>query len=99
MSLLIQLPPRPVTQEIAAEYLGVSTRTIKRFVAAGSLAAVKVGRQIRIRPEALDAFLTQHHHNKKKPPSIADGGLPKVGLSQSQSRLSAATTQLDSGNL
>ncbi len=57
MSLPLQLPPRPVTVEIAADFLSISTRTVKRFLKAGTLSSVKVGRQVRIRPEALESFL------------------------------------------
>lgn len=41
----------------AAEAFGVSTDTIRRRIADGTLPAFKVGRVIRIRPEDVDAFM------------------------------------------
>jgi excisionase family DNA binding protein len=34
----------------SADYLGLSTRTLTRWIASGKLPAFKAGRQIRIRP-------------------------------------------------
>jgi len=42
----------------AADYLGVSVRTMRRYLASGRLKARRVGgRQLRFRSEDLDAFL------------------------------------------
>ncbi|OZE31529.1 MULTISPECIES: helix-turn-helix domain-containing protein [unclassified Rhodococcus (in: high G+C Gram-positive bacteria)] len=48
-----------MTQASAAQELGVTVRTIRRWIAAGKLRAVRIGgREIRIDPADLDAFLT-----------------------------------------
>ena len=47
----------PRTIEEVARHLGVSTRTIERAIAAGTLEALRVGRRRRITAEALDAWL------------------------------------------
>ena len=55
------MPTRPrdslLTMAEAADYLGVSPATIRRWIAEGHLAAVKLARSVRIRPEALDALV------------------------------------------
>ena len=53
----LDLPARPITRDDAATFLGVSPTTIKRLIAAGKLGAIRVGRQVRIRPEALESFM------------------------------------------
>lgn len=40
-----------------SEQLAVSLRTVERLVARGELAIVRVGRQVRVRPGDLDAYL------------------------------------------
>jgi excisionase family DNA binding protein len=57
--------PRPIrvrrelmTQASAAQELGCSVRTIRRYIADGRIPAVRLGREIRIDPVDLDAFLT-----------------------------------------
>ncbi|WP_236745395.1 helix-turn-helix domain-containing protein [Rhodococcus sp. BS-15] len=56
--------PRPIrvrreliTQASAAQELGCSVRTIRRYIASGQIPAVRLGREIRIDPVDLDAFL------------------------------------------
>ncbi len=50
--------PEWLTVEQAAEWLQVSTKTIRRYIEAGSLTAVNLGgRAIRIRRQDLDAWL------------------------------------------
>lgn len=46
--------------EDVAEYLGVQQTTIWRWCREGSLPCMKIGREWRIRREALDEFLKQH---------------------------------------
>lgn len=41
----------------AARYLGITPRTLYRFINDGSLAAFKMGRVIRLRQHDLDAFI------------------------------------------
>lgn len=50
---------RMVSPAEAAQHLGVSVKTIRRYIAEGKLPAKRLGsRQIRITREALDALLT-----------------------------------------
>lgn len=51
------VPLRLLTRKDVAHMLGVSTRTLSRIVAAGSLRPLRVGRQVRFHPDALDAYL------------------------------------------
>lgn len=46
--------PQYISQQQAADALGVHIRTIRRWIAAGDLPARRFGRQIRIRPEDLE---------------------------------------------
>lgn len=50
-------PPQLITIADAAARLGVSIKTIRRWIQAGKLAAVRVGRQIRIPLGAFMHFL------------------------------------------
>ena len=52
-------PGRLVTVPEAAELLQVSVRQIRRLIADGRLPATRVGRTVRLRPEALAALLDQ----------------------------------------
>ena len=54
--------PRPdadewISSQEAARRLGVTTRTLYRFIDQGDLAAYRMGRVIRLRTADLDAFL------------------------------------------
>ena len=46
------------TQEIA-DYLGLTQRTIYTYIQSGSLRAVKVGREWRIKESELEAFINR----------------------------------------
>ncbi len=46
-----------LTTEQAAAYLRVTAQSVRAYILSGRLAAEKIGRQHRIRPEALEAFL------------------------------------------
>ncbi|MGW3376150.1 excisionase family DNA-binding protein [Streptomyces hydrogenans] len=46
---------RTLTVAGAADALGVSTRTVERWLAAGTLRATRVGRSVRIDPESVAA--------------------------------------------
>ena len=48
----------------AAEILAVSTKTVRRYIAAGELDAVRLGRRtLRIRLESLDRLIDAHPVN------------------------------------
>jgi excisionase family DNA binding protein len=48
----------------AAEILGVSTKTVRRAIAAGDLEAVRLGRRtIRIKAESIDRMIDAHPVN------------------------------------
>lgn len=53
------LPRRLATVPEAAELLQVSVRQLRRLIADGRLPAARVGRAVRLRPEALAALLDQ----------------------------------------
>jgi|GraSoiStandDraft_16_1057320.scaffolds.fasta_scaffold653047_1 excisionase family DNA binding protein len=48
---------RLLTADEAAEILNVSLRTVRRLIAQQKLSIVRVGRAVRIRPEALNALI------------------------------------------
>ena len=54
-----------------ARRLGVSRRTVRRWVAAGVLPAYRVGGVIRIHPEELASFLER---SRTGPMEVRDGG-------------------------
>ena len=57
-------PRRLVSLTEAAEILAVSVKTVRRYVAAGDLDAVRLGRRtIRVRVEALDRMIDTHPVN------------------------------------
>lgn len=51
--------PRLLTKSEAAAQIGVSDRTIHRYIADGEVATVRVGRTVRIDPAELDRFLAE----------------------------------------
>lgn len=55
-----QTPERLLTIPEAAEFLRVSTKTIRRWITAGTLAAARLGQQWRIRPQDLNRFVRDH---------------------------------------
>lgn len=54
------------TEEVLA-YLNVNLRTVYRLIKAGSIPAVRVGRQWRFRKRDLDTWLESQRHNEPKP--------------------------------
>ena len=57
-------PQRLVSLSEAAEILSVSTKTVRRYIAAGDLDAVRLGRRtIRIKAESLDRLIDDHPIN------------------------------------
>lgn len=52
-------PRRPASQQAAAEYLGVHTNTIRRYVAKGVITGYRIGpRLIRVDLDEIDALLS-----------------------------------------
>ena len=49
--------PRLLSLHEVADTLGVSTRTVRRFIEAGDLVAHRIGGQLRVSPSDLDTFL------------------------------------------
>ena len=47
-----------LTRKELANFLGLSTRTISRFIEQGDLRCVKLGHQIRFRESDIEEFLT-----------------------------------------
>lgn len=55
---------RLVSLPEAAEVLGLSVKTVRRYIAAGDLEAVRLGRRlIRIKAESLDRLIDAHPIN------------------------------------
>ena len=55
---------RLVSLREAADILGVSVKTVRRYIAAGDLDAVRLGRKIiRIKTESLDKLIDAHPVN------------------------------------
>ncbi len=57
---------RPLTTEEAAEYLQVTTDTVRRYIREGRLKAMQLGRGYRIRLEDLDAFLAGNGSDREQ---------------------------------
>jgi excisionase family DNA binding protein len=53
------------TQEIA-DYLGLTQRTIYTYIQSGSLRAVKIGREWRIKESELEAFINRGNDDGKE---------------------------------
>ena len=51
----------------AARELGVSTKTVERMIAAGTLPSIKLGRLRRIRRAALEEFITSRETQRLQP--------------------------------
>jgi excisionase family DNA binding protein len=65
MALTTSTTRRLISIAEAAEILGVSTKTVRRFIASGDLEAVRLARRtIRIKTESLDRFIDAHPINK-----------------------------------
>ena len=57
----------------AADYLGCSRATVKRWIAAGTLPTFRVGRVVRVRELDLERFVTMHttRHTSDTPTAAA----------------------------
>lgn len=63
---------RLVSLTEAAEILGLSVKTVRRYIAAGDLDAVRLGRRvIRIKPESLDRLIDAHPLNVWRSRSVS----------------------------
>jgi len=60
-----------LTTEEVLEYLSVNLRTVYRLIKAGSIPAVRVGRQWRFRKRDLDTWLESQRLAAPKPPTLA----------------------------
>ena len=49
-----------MTAEDVAEQCQTSLRTVRRWIATGQLPVIRLGRAVRVRPEALEMFLNKH---------------------------------------
>ena len=56
------------TLDDAAAELACSRRTVERWIAAGELATVRVGRTVRVSTSALDRFIAAHETTTGVPP-------------------------------
>ena len=64
MASTATFPRRLVSLPEAAEVLAVSPKTVRRYIAAGDLDAVRLGRRtIRIKTESLDRLINAHPVN------------------------------------
>jgi excisionase family DNA binding protein len=64
MASTATFPRRLVSLTEAAEILAVSPKTVRRYIAAGDLEAVRLGRRtIRIKTESLDRLINAHPVN------------------------------------
>lgn len=60
-------PPQLVTLCEAAEILAVSVKTVRRYIAAGELDAVRLGRRtIRVTVDSLDRIIDEHPVNPSR---------------------------------
>lgn len=53
-------PDPLMTAEDVAEQCQTSLRTVRRWIATGQLPVIRLGRAVRVRPEALKVFLNKH---------------------------------------
>jgi excisionase family DNA binding protein len=62
MSKLLSTPKSPIAALLrvadVASHLSVSIRTVRRLIADGSLQFIRVGRAVRVSPEALSTYMT-----------------------------------------
>jgi excisionase family DNA binding protein len=64
MATVATTPRRLISLAEAADALAVSTKTVRRYIAAGELDAVRLGRRtIRVRVDSLDRLIDEHPVN------------------------------------
>ena len=59
--------PRLLTTEQAADYLGVSARTVKHLMSGGQMPYVKIGRSTRLDLGDLDNFIARNRQKRRHP--------------------------------
>ncbi len=59
-------PRQWLNYEQAAEYLGCTSRQIRRFVASGEIAHVKIGLHVRFSQEHLDDYLAANTYTPRR---------------------------------
>ena len=62
-----------LTPDVVGQHLRVSTATVYRLIARGELAALQVGRQYRVEPEALAAYKAQRRARAAGTPAPCEG--------------------------
>ena len=62
------MPRYHLTRQQVSKRLRISMRAVDRLIATGSLPAVRIGRSVRIEPEAFHALLERHTIEKKEGP-------------------------------
>ena len=65
--------PSLLTLDEVAERLNVSRRTVERLVHGGDLAATKIGRAVRVHPQAVEGYI---RHVTVTPPQPVTPGTP-----------------------
>lgn len=58
-------PDRLLTVDQVAEYLGVSRTTVRKLIAERRIETYRVGRRIRIHPDAVEDYLYQNRHARQ----------------------------------
>jgi excisionase family DNA binding protein len=64
------LPPALLDYDTAAAILGCSPRMVRKLVETRQLDSVKVGRLVRVEPDALDRYIERH----RRPATESGGG-------------------------
>jgi excisionase family DNA binding protein len=54
---MTELPPKPMSRAAAAQFLGVSTRTIDRLIERAELRAFHIGRRVLVDAQAVAALV------------------------------------------
>ena len=67
-------------QEVA-QITGLHEITIRRYVRSGELEAVRIGRRIRVRREAVDRLMKPMHPGPELEPAVSERTLPQGGRS------------------
>lgn len=60
------MPETLLTVRDAAALLSVSTRTVARLVDSGAVEAIHIGRCLRIRPSAVERYITALQRNQRE---------------------------------
>lgn len=71
------MPPRLLTPDEAADRLQVSRRTLRRLVATGDLAVVRIGKVTRFTEAAIAGFIRRHEQGGQPQVFRYGGGPPR----------------------